>query len=163
MLFGYPSQGKMTMGRFLCFASLLVVCLIFSPSILADGVHSFTDRGDSFFDNSIHFTDDDSVSVDGPAFFESKTFGSKEDHVYWLGDFDDHHGKAWGWRRHHDGDSGGNFGDQDNGDADDDSGNTGSTGSGGASTHAVPEPSVLVLLSAALAAFLLKSLSRAIA
>jgi len=164
MLFGCPSQGKMIMGRFVCFASFMVVCLlIFSPSILADGVHSFTDRADSFFDSSIHFTDADSASVDGHSFFESRTFGSNEDHVYWLGDFDDHHGKAWGWRSHHDGDSDWNFGDQDNQDTDDDSGNTGSTGSGGASTLAAPEPSVLVLLSTALAAFFLKSLRRAMA
>jgi len=150
------------MGRFVCAASFMVVCLlIFSPSIRADRVDIFTDRTDSFFDNSIHFTDANSASVDGHSdFFESGTFGSNEDHVNWLGDFDDHHGKAWGWRRHHDGDSG-NFGDQDNADTDDDGGNTGSTGSGGASTLAVPEPSVLVLLSTALAAFFLKFLRRA--
>ena len=141
----------------------MVVCLlIFSPSILADRVDSFTDPADSFFDSSIHFTDADSASVDSySAFFESRTSGSNEDHMNWLEDFDDHHGGAWGWHNHHngDGDSGGNFGNQDNGDTNDDSGNTGS--SGGASTVAVPEPSVLVLLSAALAAFLLKSLRRA--
>jgi hypothetical protein len=132
----------MIMGRFVCSASFMVVCLlIFSPSIRADRVDIFTDRTDSFFDNSIHFTDANSASLDG--------------------DFDDHHGKAWGWRRHHDGDSDANFGDQDNADKDDDGGNTGSTGSGGASTLAVPEPSVLVLLSTALAAFFLKSLRRA--
>jgi len=155
----------MLMRRFLCFGSLMVLCLlIFSPSILANRVDSFTDRADLFFDNSIHFTDADFASVDGhSAFFESGTSGSNEDHMSWLGDFDDHHGKAWGWHKHHNkyGDSGGNFGDQDNGDTDDDTGNTGSTGSGGAPTlAAVPEPSVLVLLSAALAAFLLKSLRR---
>ena len=141
----------------------MVVCLlIFSPSILADRVDSFTIRADSFFDNSIHFTDADSASVDShSAFFEFRTSGSNEDHMNWLEDFDDHHGRAWGWHKHHNpyGDSGGNFGDQDNGDTNDDSGDTGS--SGGASTVAVPEPSVLVLLSAALAAFLLKSLRRA--
>jgi hypothetical protein len=153
------------MGRFVWFASFMVVCLlIFSPSILADGVHSFTDRADSFFDNSIYFTDANSAWVDGhSAFFESKTFGSNEDHVNWLEDFDDHHGKAWGWRSHHDGDGGWKFGDQDNEDSDGNSGNTGSTVSGGASTVAVPEPSILVLLSIALAAFFLKSLRRATA
>ena len=156
------------MGRFVCFGSLMVLCLlIFSPSILANRVDSFTDRADSFFDNSIHFTDANFASVEAhSAFFESGTSGSNEDHVHWLGDFDDHHGRAWGWHKHHNhyGDSSGNFGDQDNGDTDDDSGNTGSTGStgsGGAPTLAVPEPSVLLLLSAALAAFLLKSLRRA--
>ena len=152
----------MIMGRFVCFGSFMVVCLlIFSPSILADRVDSFTDPADSFFDSSIHFTDADSASVDShSAFFESRTSGSNEDHVNWLGDFDDHPGKAWGWHKHHNhyGDSSGNFGDQDNGDTDDNSGNTGSAGSGGGSTLAVPEPPVLVLLSAALAAFLLKSL-----
>jgi len=153
----------MIMGRFVCFASFMVVCLlIFSPSIRADRVDIFTDRTDSFLDNSTHFTDANSASVVGhSAFFESGTFGSNEDHVNWLVDFDDHHGKAWGWRRHHGGDSDENFGDQDNADTDDDGGNTGSTGSGGASTLAVPEPSVLVLLSTALALFFLKSLRRA--
>ena len=131
----------MIMGRFVCFASFMVVCLlIFSPSIRADRVDFFADHTDSFFDNSIHATDANSASFDG--------------------DFDDHHGKAWGWRRHHEGDSG-NFGDQDNADTDDDGGKTGSTGSGSASTLAVPEPSILVLLSTALAAFFLKSLRRA--
>src|SRR5262249_60905930 len=92
MLFGCPSQGKMIMGRFVCFASFMVVCLlIFSPSILADGVHSFTDRADSFFDSSIHFTDADSASVDGHSFFESRTFGSTQHHVYWLPSFYHHH------------------------------------------------------------------------
>ena len=153
----------MIMGRFVCSASFMVVCLlIFSPSIRADRVDIFTDRTDSFFDNSIHFTDANSASLDGrSAFFESGTDSSNEDYVNWLGDFDDHHGKAWGWRRHHGGDSDANLGDQDNADTDDDGGNTGSTGSGGASTLAVPEPSVLVLLSTALAAFFLKSLRRA--
>ena len=162
----------MIMRRFACFGGFVVVSLlIFSPSILADRVDSFTDPADSFFDSSIHFTDADSASVDSySAFFESRTSGSNEDHLNWLEDFDDHHGRAWGWHKHHngDGDSGGNFGNQDNGDTNDDSGNgdtnddSGNTGSsGGASTVAVPEPSVLVLLSAALAAFLLKSLRRA--
>jgi len=81
--------------------------------------------------------------------------------VNWLGDVDDDHGEAWGRRKgvrhYHNGDSWGNFGDQDNGDADGDSGNTGSTGSGDPSTPNVPEPSVLVLLSTALAAFSLLS------
>ena len=153
----------MIMGRFVCFASFMVVCLlIFSPSIRADRVDIFTDRTDSFFDNSIHFTDANSASIDGhSALFESGTLGSNEDYANWLGDFDDHHAKAWGWRRHHGGDSDENFGDQDNADTDDDGGNTGSTGSGGAATLAVPEPSVLVLLSTALALFFLKSLRRA--
>ena len=155
----------MIMRRFACFGGFVVVSLlIFSPSILADRVDSFTDPADSFFDSSIHFTDADSASVDSySAFFESRTSGSNEDHMNWLEDFDDHHGRAWGWHKHHngDGDSGGNLGDQDNGDTDDNSGNTGSAGSGGGSTLAVPEPPVLVLLSAALAAFLLKSLRRA--
>jgi hypothetical protein len=80
-----------------------------------------------------------------------------------LGDFDDDHSKAWGWRKghhhHHSGDNGWNSGDQGNGDTDGDSGNAGSTGS----TPSIPEPSVLVLLSTALAALFLKSLRRATA
>jgi len=164
-VFAYPSQGKMIMGRFVCFAGFMVFgLLIFSSSILADRVDSLPDRADSVSDNSIHFTHANFASVDDhSAFFESRTSDFNEGHVNWLGDLDDHHGQGWGWQRHHDGDSGGKFGDPDSGDTDADGGKTGTTGSGGASTLAVPEPSVLVLLSAALAAFLLKSLRRAIA
>ena len=147
----------MIMGRFVYIASFLTVCLLlFSPSLLADRVVSLPDRADSFFDHSGHFIDADFASIDGhSSFLESRTFGSNRDHVNSLVDFDVPHGKAWGWHKHHNDD-----GDQDNGDTDDDSGHTGSTGSGSA-TLAVPEPSVLVLLSAALAAFLLNSLRRA--
>jgi len=152
------------MRCFLCIGSILAVCLLmFSPSLLADGVHSFTYRAGSDFDNS-HFADANSASVEShSAFFESRTFGPKEDHVNWLGDFDDDHGKAWGWRNHHhnNGDNGWNSGDQGNGDTDGDSGNEGSTGSGDPSTLSVPEPSVLLLLSTASAALFLKSLRRA--
>ena len=153
------------MGRFVRSGSLVAVCLLFfSPSLPADGVHNFTDRADSFSANSIHFTDIDPASVGGDsAFFVSRTFGSYEDHLNWLDDSDDHPGKAWGWhkRHRHQGDSGGSFGDLDDGSTDGDSGNTGSTVSAGAPTASNPEPSVLVLLSTALAAFLLKSLRRA--
>ena len=67
------------MRRFLCIGSLSVVCLlIFSSSLLADGVHSFTHRADSDFDNS-HFADANSVSVEGHyAFFESRTLVLKK-------------------------------------------------------------------------------------
>ena len=159
------------MSRFVLSGSLVAVCfLFFSPALLADGVHGFTDRAGSNSDSSIDFTHADSASVDGHyAFIESRSFAPKEDNVNWLGDFDDDHGKAWGWRKghhhHHSGDNGWNSGDQGNGDTDGDSGNAGSTGSGTGSgdpsTPSVPEPSVLILLSTALAAFLLKSLRRA--
>jgi hypothetical protein len=147
--------------------SFVAVCLLFfSPSLPADGVHSFTHRADSLSANFIAFTDTDPAPVGGDsAFFVSRTLGSNEDHLKGLDDSDDHHGKAWGWRKadhhHHDDDDGWNFADQDNEDTDGDSGNAGSTGGSDASTSGVPEPSTLVLLSAALAAFLLKSLSRA--
>jgi len=83
-----------------------------------------------------------------------------------LDDSEDHPGKAWGWRKkdhhhHHDGDGAWNFADQDNEDTDGDSGNAGSISVRDPSTSGVPEPSTLVLLSTALAAFLLKSLRRA--
>src|SRR5215469_4444053 len=162
MPLGYPSQGKMIMGRFVGIASLLTVCLLlFSPSLLADRVVTLPDRADSFFDNSFHVTDADFASIDRHSgFFESWALVSNEDHRKWLEDVEDHHGKAWGWHKHHHryGDSGWNSGDQDNGDPDDDSGSTGSISSGDAPTVAAPEPSVLVLLSAALAACLLKFL-----
>ena len=154
------------MRRFLCIGSLLVAYfLISSPSLLADSVHRLAERIDSDFDNS-HFADANFASVEHhSAFFESKTFGSHEDHADWLGDFDDDHGKAWGWRKghhpHHGGDNGWNSGGQGNGDSDGDSGDTGSTGGGGAPTASIPEPSVLTLLSTALAAFFLKSLRKA--
>jgi hypothetical protein len=141
----------------------LAACfLISSPSLLADGVHSFTDRADSDFDN-LHFADAHSASVERHStFFESRTFGSNEDHSNWLDDSEDHPGKAWGWhkRHRHQGDSGGSFGDLDDGSTDGDSGNTGSTVSAGAPTASNPEPSVLVLLSTALIAFFLKSLRK---
>jgi len=163
----YHRAQEAKMRRFLCIGSLLAAMLTFSPSLLADGVHSFTrftDRADSDFDNP-HFADNNSALVGHhSAFFESRTFGPHEDHVNWLGDVDDDHGKAWGWYKgvhHHNGDSWGNFGDQDSGNTDRDSGNTGNTGSGDPSTPGVPEPSVLVLLSTALAAFSLKFLKRA--
>jgi hypothetical protein len=151
------------MRRFLCIGSLSAFLLMFSPSLLADGVHSFTYRADSDFDNS-HFADANSASVGAHhAFFESRSFGPNEERVNSLGDFDDDHSKAWGWRKghhhHHSGDNGWNSGDQGNGDTDGDSGNAGSTGS----TPSIPEPSVLVLLSTALAALFLKSLRRATA
>ena len=138
-------------------SSFVAVCLLFlSSSLPADGVHDSNNRAGSFSAILIHFTGTDPASVGGDtAFFMSKTIGSEADHSNWLDDPEDHHGKAWGWHKHHNDD-----GDQDNGDTDDDSGHTGSTGSGSA-TLAVPEPSVLVLLSAALAAFLLNSLRRA--
>ena len=128
-------------------------------------MHSFTHHADSDFDN-LHFADANSASVDGHSgFFESRTFGSNEGNVNWLGDVDDDHGKAWGWHKHHHHNGGvdGNFGDGDNWGADGDSGNTGGTGNGDPSTPNVPEPSVLVLLSTALAALFLKSLRRATA
>ena len=145
------------MGRFVR-SSIAIVCfLFFSSSLPADSVHSFTDRGDSSSDSSINFTDTDHASVRGDfAFFVSGTFGSNENHLKWLDDAEDHPGNAWGWRRHHDGDSGWSFGDQGNDNTDGDSGNAGITNSGGPSTPSVPEPSVLVLLSTALVAFLLK-------
>ena len=154
------------MRRFLCIGSLLVAYfLISSPSLLADSVHRLAERIDSDFDNS-HFADANFASVERhPAFFESRTFGSNEDHINWIGDFDDDHGKAWGLRKghhhHHDGDNGWNSGDQGNGDTDGDSGNSGSTGGAGPPTASIPEPPVLALLSTALAAFLLKFLRRA--
>ena len=170
----YHRAQEARMRRFLCIGGLSAALLTFSPSLLADGVHSFarlTERADSDFDNP-NFADGNSALVGRHfAFFESRTLGSNEDHLNWLDDSEDHHGNALGWRKdhhhhHHDGDSGWSFGDQDNGDQDNqdtdkDSGNAESTGSGDSSTSAVPEPSVLVLLSTALAAFLLKSLRRA--
>jgi len=158
------------MGRFVRMGGVLAVCLLFfSPSLPADGVHSFTDHAGSFSDSHINFitTDPPSVRSDS-AFFVSRTFGSNEDYIKWLDDSKDDHGKAWGRReedhhhRHHD-NGGWKLGDQDNQDTDGDSGNAGSTGSGDPSTPSVPEPSVLVLLSAALAAFLLKYLRSATA
>ena len=156
------------MWRLVRNGSLVAICvLFFSPSLRADSVHRFTDHADSVFDTSSLFADSDSAKVDGhSAFFKSNDFGSNEDHVDWLKDLDDDHGKAWGWlddrhHHHHDGDSGWNIADQDNDDTDGDSGkNTASTSGRDPSTPAVPEPSVLVLLSTALAAFLLKSLWR---
>jgi hypothetical protein len=158
---------EVTMRRFLCIGSLLAACfLISSPSLRADSVHRFAERTDSDFDNS-HVADANFASVERhPTFFESRTFSLNEDHANWLGDFDDDHGKAWGWRKghhHHDGDNGWNSGDQGNGDTDGDSGNTGSTGGAGAPTASIPEPSVLALLSTALAAFFLISLRKATA
>jgi hypothetical protein len=157
------------MSHFVRSGSLLAVCLLaFSPSLLADRVHRFTDRVGSDFDNPIVFTHADSASVDGDsAFLKPKTIGANEDHVNWLGDFDDDRGKAWGWRKHlhhhYYGDTGENFEDQDNdnGDVDGNTGNSGNVGTGGTSTVGIPEPSVLVLLSTALAAFLLKPLRKA--
>jgi len=151
-------------------SSLLTVCFLifFPPSLLADGVHSFTYRADNFSNNLFDFTAADHASDGGDsAFFVSGTFGSNEHHLKWLDDPENDHGEAWGWRgnhhhNHHDGDDAWNFVDQGNEDTDGDSGNGGST-SGGEhpSTSVVPEPSVLVLLSTALAAFLLKSLRSA--
>jgi len=145
------------MGRFVR-CSLAVVCLLFfSPSLPADGIHSITDRVDSFSDGPINFIVADRALVPhDSAFFVSETFGSNKDHLKWMDDSEDHPGNAWGWHRHHDGDSGWNFGDQGDDGTDGDNGNTGGTSSGGRSTPRVPEPSVLVLLSTALVAFLLK-------
>ena len=152
-------------------SSLVAVCfLFFSPSLPADSVHSFTDRVGaidchSFCLRSLQFIETDRASVGGTsAFFVDRTLGSD---LKWRDDSKDHHGNAWGSRKddhqhHHDGDGGLNFADQDNEDTDGDSGNAGSIIGSDASTSGVPEPSVLVLLSTALAAFLLKSLRRAI-
>ena len=153
------------MRRLLWIVCLFAVSpLIFSPPVRADGVHSFTYRADSDFDN-LHFADANCASVDGHSgFFESRTFGFNEDNVNWLGDPDDDHGKAWGWHKHHHHDGGvdGNSGDGDSWGNGGDNGNTGS-GNGDPSTPSVPEPSVLVLLSTAIAVFFLKSLRRATA
>jgi hypothetical protein len=148
--------------------SLLTVCLLifFPPSLLADGVHSSTHRADSF-STFVDFTDAESASEGGDsAFFVSGTFGSSEHHLNGLDDSENDHGEAWEWRkshhRHHlDGDGAWNFVDQGFKDSDGDSGNGGSSSGENPSTPAVPEPSVLVLLSTALAAFLLKSLRSA--
>jgi len=156
------------MGRFVRSASLVAVCLLFfSPSLPADRVRSLPELADSFSDSSgsINFISSDRSRISGDSvFFVSGTFGSNEDHLKWFDDSEDHPGNAWGWRKdhHHDHDSNGGWssGDQGNEDTDRDSGNAGTT-SGDPSTPAVPESSVLVLLSPALAAFLLKSLRRA--
>jgi|SRR5215472_17072144 len=158
-----------------CFvrSSLVAVCfLFFSASLPADGVHSSTDHVGaidclSFCLRSFQFIEVDRAPIGGDsAFFVDKTLGSDEDQLKRLDDSEDHHGNAWGWRKddhHHgdDGDGGRKFADQNNEDTDGDSGNAGSTGVSDAPTSGVPEPSTLVLLSAALAAFLLKSLRRA--
>jgi len=142
--------------------SLVAVCfLFFSPSLPADSVHGFTDRDGSFSANLIDFADTNRASVGSDsAFLVSRTLGSTEDHLKRVDDSGDDHGKAWGWRKddhhHHEGDGGWNFADQDNGD----NGNAGSTSGGDPSTSGVLEPSVLVLLSTGLAAFLLRSLRR---
>ena len=151
-------------------SGLLTVCFLifFPPSLLADSVHSFTYRADSFSNNLFDFTAADHASDGGDsAFFVSGTFGSNGHHLKWLDDPENDHGEAWGWRRnhhrhHHDGDDAWNFVDQDNEDTDGASGNSGSTISGEPlSTSSVPEPSGLVLLSTALVAFLLKFLRSA--
>ena len=155
------------MGRFVRCSFAAVCLLFFSPSLPADGVHSLTERAGSFSDNFIAFTDTDRSSASGDStFFVSRTFGSNEDHLKGLEDSEDHHGKSWAWGKNdhhhrHNGNGGWNSADQDNEDTDGDSGNAGSTSGSDASTSGVPEPSVLVLLSTALAAFLLKSLRRA--
>jgi len=156
------------MGRLVRCCSLVALCLLFfSPSLRADGAHGFTDRAGSFSDHFIDFTHTDLASVGGDsALFGSRTVDSDEDHLQGLDDSEDHPGKAWGWRKkdhhhHHDGDGAWNFADQDNEDTDGDSGNAGSISVRDPSTSGVPEPSTLVLLSTALAAFLLKSLRRA--
>ena len=146
---------------------LLTVCLLvfFPPSLLADGVHSY--RAGSVSNSAFHFTDAESASEGGDsAFFVSGTFGSSEHHLNGLDDSENDHGEAWGWRlnRHHhhlDGDGTGSFVGQGYKDVDGDSGNEGGTSGGDPPTPGVPEPSVLLLLSAALAAFLLKSLRSA--
>jgi len=149
--------------------SFLTVCLLilFPPSLLADGVHSFTYRADSFSNHFFHFTDADFASDGGDsAFFVPRTFGSNEGHLKWLNDSENHHGEAWGWRKnhhpyHYDGNGAWNFVHQGFEDTAGGSGNTGSTSGGDPPAPGVPEPSVLVLLSTALAAFLLKSLRSA--
>jgi hypothetical protein len=146
---------------------LLTVCVLvfFPPSLLADGVHY---RAGSVSNSFFHFTDADRNSDGGDsAFFEYGTFGPAEHHFIWLDDLENDHGEAWGWRLNHhhhhhlDGDGTGSFVDQGDKDVDGDSGNEGGTSGGDPPTPGVPEPSVLVLLSAALAVFLLKSLRSA--
>src|SRR5215469_4079954 len=144
-----PEHETIEMGRFVRSGFVVICLLFFSPSLPADGVHSFNDRAGSFSANFIHFTDTDPASVGGDsAFLLSRTFGSDEDHLNWLDDSEDHDGKAWGWRKddhhHHDGDGGWNFADQDNEDTDGDSGNAGSPSGRDPSPSGVPEPSVLV-------------------
>ena len=149
------------MGRFVR-SSLVAVCLLFfSPSLPADGTH--TERAGSFSDHFIDFTHNDLTSVGGDF---ASALDSNEDHLKGLDDSEDHPGKAWGWYKkdhhhHHNGDGGWNVADQDNEDTDGDSGNEGSISGRDPSTSGVPEPSTLVLLSTALAAFLLKSMRRA--
>ena len=158
-----------------CFvrSSLVAVCLLFfSPSLPADSVHSSTDRVGSidclsFCLRSFQFFETDRALVGGDsALFVSRILGSNQDHLKWLDDSEDHRGEAWGWRKndqhhHRNGDGGWNFPDQDNEDTEGNSGNEGSISGRDPSTSGVPEPSTLVLLSTALAAFLLKSLRRA--
>ena len=158
-----------------CFvrSSLVAVCfLFFSPSLPANSVDSCADRVGptdclSFCLRSFQFIEIDRAPVGGDsAFFVDRTLGSDEDPLKGLDDSEAHQASAWEWRKddhhhHDDGDGGWNFADQDNEDTDGDSGNAGSTSGSDASTSGVPEPSVLVLLSTALTAFLLKSLRRA--
>lgn len=161
-------EDKMPMGGLLRLASLSAVCvMVFSTPLFADGVYRFTDRPDSFLEKPVYFTDTDPLLSGGPAFGDFTPYGSSPPHWNWLRDFDDDHGKERAWHNHfHYGYGGGwTFRDQD-WDNDGNSGKKGNAGPGpsgigGNSTAAVPEPTVLVLLSAALAAFLLKSLSKA--
>lgn len=163
----FSHGGKNANGTLLRLATLSAVCVMaFSTPVFADGVYRFTDRPNSFFEKPIYFTDTDSWLVRGHAFSEFTTYASSQDHSNWIGDFDDDHGKERRWHNHFHyqyGDGGWNFGDQDwqndgNGEK---KGRAGASGIGSNSIAAVPEPTVLVLLSAALAAFLLKPLSRA--
>jgi hypothetical protein len=144
------------MGRFVR-STLVAVCLLFfSPCLPADGTH--TERASSFSDHFIDFTHTDRASLGGDS---ASALDSNDDHWKGLDDSEDHPGKAWGWYKkdhhhHHDGDGAWNFADQDNEDTDGDS-----ISGRDPSTSGVPEPSTLVLLSTALAAFLLKSNRRA--
>lgn len=156
----------MPIGRLLGLASLSAVCVIaFSTPVFADGVYRFTDRPESVFDKPIYFfTDTDSLLFGGHASTEFATCGSSKDHWNRLGDFNSDQSKGRG--NYFDcgyGDGGWNFRDKD-WDNDGRGGKRrrpGTGGIGGNPTVAVPEPTALVLLSAALAAFLLKSLGKA--
>ena len=99
---------------------LLTVCLLifFPPSLLADGVHTFTFRAESVSNNFFYFTDADRTSDGGnSAFFVPGTCGSDEHYLNLLDDLENDHGEAWGWRRNHhhhrlNGDGAGSFVDQ---------------------------------------------------
>ena len=152
----------MPMGRLLRLVSLTAICIIaFSTPLFADGVRSFADRADSYFDKPTDFTDAGSLSFGSHASSDPRAYGLDQDHWNWILDLDGDHDKGRRWHHHlhyKHGDGEWNFVDQD-WDSDSDGGQTGTTGAMGGDSIAVPEPTVLVLLSAAFVAFLLRPLA----